>query len=340
MRRRRQLTRRYRRCLGIGPERCDLQAEIVRKEAGEDWVAQWLRFSSEPGERVPGLLVRPAGARKPLPLILVLPGGHRTKDLAIFGHEQWPLPFAVESPHHRFPVEKLGNHEPLPLTRLLSHGFALMSIDCRVFGARAGPRPDSVADRAAFTAASHTQYHWLMRRALIDGRSVAAMEVWDVIRTLDYLETRDDIDPKRVGVMGWSMGGNLAWQTAIAEPRIKAVCTGSCLITFEAALEHERDAGWYAWIPGVRRWTSRQELFSLMAPRPLLAFEGDSDFPPEGVQPMLDEAREKYALLEAGDRFRSVWYSGGHGAYLRDPATLEEIGGWFARHLSRGAEVP
>ena len=45
-------------------------------------------------------------------------------------------------------------------------------------------------------------------------------------------------------------------------------------------------------------------------------------------------AREKYALLDAGDRFRWVWYSGGHGAYLRDPATLEEIGGWFARHLS------
>ena len=105
MRRRRQLTRHYRRCLGIGPERCDLQAEIVREEAGENFTAQWLRFSSEPGERVPGLLVRPAGVRKPLPVILALPGGHRTKDLAIFGHEAWPLPFAVESPHHRFPVD-------------------------------------------------------------------------------------------------------------------------------------------------------------------------------------------------------------------------------------------
>ena len=41
-----------------------------------------------------------------------------------------------------------------------------------------------------------------------------------------------------------------------------------------------------------------------MAPRPLLAFEGDRDFPREGVQPMLDEARGKYALLDAADRFR------------------------------------
>ena len=112
----------------------------------------------------------------------------------------------------------MGNYEPLPphevaRSRVRPHEHRRPRVR-----ARAGPRPDSAADRAAFTAASHAQYHWLMRRALIDGRSVAAMEVWDVIRTLDYLETRDDIDSERVGVMGWSMGGNLAWQTAIVEP--------------------------------------------------------------------------------------------------------------------------
>ena len=53
MRRRRQLTRRYRQCLGIGPERCDLQAEILREAAGEDFVAQWLRFTSEPASASP-----------------------------------------------------------------------------------------------------------------------------------------------------------------------------------------------------------------------------------------------------------------------------------------------
>ena len=173
-----------------------------------------------------------------------------------------------------------------------------------------------------------------MRRAVIDGRSVAGMEIWDVIRTLDYLETRDDIDSKRMGVMGWSMGGNLAWQTAIVEPRLRAVCIGSCLITFEAALKYGRDKGWYAWIPGIRRWTSRQELFSLMAPTPLLAFEGDRDFPRDAVQPMVDEARAKYDLLNAGHHFRLVCYSGGHGAYLRNPATLDEIGDWFLHQLS------
>ena len=159
LKRQRELKRIYSQCLGILPERCNLQVEIGQEVAMDDFEAQWVRFSSEADERVPGLLVKPASAKGRLPVILVLPGGHRTKDLAIFGHEQWPLPFAIESPHHRFPVEKLGNYEPLPLKRLLSQGFALMSIDLRVFGARAGPRPDSAVDRAAFTAASHAESH-------------------------------------------------------------------------------------------------------------------------------------------------------------------------------------
>jgi dienelactone hydrolase len=334
LKRREELQAIYVHCIGGFPDRCDLAVEVTDQQATEQFEAQWLRFSSETGERVPGLFVKPRDREGPFPVIVALPGGHRTKDLTIFGHEQWPLPFQIESPHHRFPVEKLGNNEPLPYTHFLDHGFALMSIDARVFGARATERPDSSIDRGAFTAASWQQYHLLMRRALTEGRSAAAMEVWDIIRTIDYLATRNDVDADRIGCMGFSMGGNLSWMAGIIEPRIKAACTVSCLITFDAALEHGRDGGWYAWIPGIGKHTARQELFSMMAPRPLISFEGDDDFPPEARQPMIDEARTKYELFGAADKFRSVVYDGGHGACLRNKATLKEIGRWFQQHLA------
>ena len=333
LKRRKELQEVYIRCMGGFPPRCNLAVDVVRQVTTKQFEAQWLRFSSEESERVPGLFVKPRRVRGPLPVILALPGGHRTKDLMLFGHEQWPLPFEIESPHHRFPVEKLGNYEPLPLTFLLDHGFALMSIDARVFGARANDRPDNTADRGAFTAASWSQYHRLMRRAVLEGRSAAAMEVWDIIRAIDYLETRDDVDTSRIGCLGSSMGGNLSWMTAIIEPRISAVCTVSCLTTFEAALKYGRDGGWYAWIPGIARHATRQELLSMMAPCPLLCWEGDEDFPAEARQPMVDEARAKYDLLGVPEKFRSIVFHGEHGACLRDPATLAEIGHWFARHL-------
>lgn len=53
----------------------------------------------------------------------------------------------------------------------------------------------------------------------------------------------------------------------------------------------------------------------------------------EGVQPMVEAARGKYDLLNAGHHFRWVCYPGGHAAYLRNPATLDEIGDWFANLL-------
>ena len=320
-------------CLGGFPQRVDLEPEIVREAATGEFVAQWVRFQSEPGERVPGLFVKPVDAQGPLPVIVALPGGHRTKDLTVFGHEEWPLPFEIEAPGHRFPVEKLGNYEPLPYTLLLDHGFALMSIDWRVFGARAGDRPDSAADRAAFVRASHEEYGWLMRRALVDGRSAAGLEIWDVIRTLDYLSTRDDVDSERIGCMGFSMGGGMSWQTAIIEPRVGAVCTVSCLVTYDAALKHRRDSGWHTWIPNIRKYTSRQELFSIMAPRPLLIYEGDADMPGEGRDQMIEAVRARYGLLGAHAALEVNVYEGGHGACLRDPATFHRIGVWFREKL-------
>ncbi len=334
LKRRDELQAIYIRCMGGFPDRCDQAPEILRREKTDRFEAQWLRFSSERDERVPGLFVKPRDRNGPFPVILALPGGHRTKDLTIFGHDQWPLPFEIESPHHRFPVEHLGNHEPLAYTHFLDHGFALLSIDARVFGARAADRPDSCVDRAAFTAASWAQYHLLMRRALSEGRSAAAMEVWDIIRAIDYLATRDDVDDGRIGCMGFSMGGNLSWMTGIIEPRIKAVCVASCLVTFEAAVKYGRDGGWYAWIPGIGKHTTREELFSMIAPRPLLSFEGDEDFPSEAREPMINEARAKYELLGAAENFQSVIYCGGHGACLRDESTLKEIGHWFERQLA------
>jgi len=324
----------YIRCMGGFPERRDLEPEVVREETTDEFVAQWLRYTSEPGERVPGLLVRPRRAQGRLPVIIVVPGGHRTKDFAVFGHEEWPLPFEIESPHHRFPTKRIGNPEPLPFTLLLKHGFAIMSTDARTFGARAGWRPEREKDLAGeFTKASWAEMQILMHRAIVDGRSVAGMETWDIIRGIDYLETLDDIDTGRIGCTGWSMGGNLAWMTAITEPRIKAVCTVSCMITYDAALKYGRDKAPYGWIPGIRKHTSRQELLSMLAPRPLLVFEGDDDMPVEGRQPMVEEARSKYELLGAADGFRLEMYHGGHAACLREQTTYDQIGRWFQNWL-------
>ena len=60
---------------------------------------------------------------------------------------------------------------------------------------------------------------------------------------------------------------------------------------------------------------------------------GDNDMPAEGMKPMIDEARSKYELLGAADRFRLEMYSGGHAACLRQESTYDQIGQWFQQWL-------
>ena len=71
-----------------------------------------------------------------------------------------------------------------------------------------------------------------------------------------------------------------------------------------------------------------------VAPCPMLIFEGDSDFPSEGVDPMIAEAKAKYELLDAIDHLKVVRYSGCHGQFLRDETKLTQIARWFHHHMA------
>ena len=54
------------------------------------------------------------------------------------------------------------------------------------------------------------------------GYTPAGVEVWNAIRALDYLETRPEVDVRRIGVTGISGGGAMTWYTAAVDERISA----------------------------------------------------------------------------------------------------------------------
>src|SRR5204862_7062788 len=64
--------------------------------------------------------------------------------------------------------------------------------------------------------------------------------VWDVVRLIAYLETRDDVDPKRVGVIGISKGGMETYLAAAADTRIAAAVPCISVQSFRWALDNNR----------------------------------------------------------------------------------------------------
>lgn len=99
--------------------------------------------------------------------------------------------------------------------------------------------------------------------------------IWDLQRVVDYLLTRPDVDPARIGIIGHSLGGKMALYGAAFEPRIKAVVSSEPGISLK--FSNYQDF-WYFGkaIEKLPREADQHELVALMSPRPFLLIAGES----------------------------------------------------------------
>ncbi len=292
-------------------------------------------FAAEVGQRVPGVLLKPAGATGRLPVVVLLHGTGGKKE------------------------------DELPLMRtLVAHGFMAVAIDGRYHGERATPGKNGAASYEdallrAFRAPAEPHEHPFFFDS-----------AWDVMRLVDWLETRDDADAKRIGLYGVSKGGIEAYLTAAADPRIAAVVPCIAVESFRWALDHDawpertgtvayafnaaaKDAGvaqpdaafarkFYDQVsPGIYGPYDGPAMVSLIAPRPLLAINGELDprTPPAGLKECLDAAQTAYHSAGADDHFRSLIEK--NTAHKVTPEAEREAVDWFVRWLKpEAATVP
>ena len=142
------------------------------------------------------------------------------------------------------------------------------------------------------------------------------------MRLIDYLETRDDVDPNRIGVIGISKGGMETYLVAAADPRIAVAIPCISVQGFRWALENN---AWQArvgtiqpaveeaaqssratlnaqfvrtfydrLVPGIYSEFDGPAMLPLIAPRPLMVINGDSDSltPLPGVMLAVNSASE------------------------------------------------
>src|SRR5581483_3031595 len=112
--------------------------------------------------------------------------------------------------------------------------------------------------------------------ALLLGQTMIGWRVWDVMRAIDWIETRPELDAKRVGCMGISGGGTCTTFSAALEPRIKAAMVSGYINTFQASvmsISHCIDN----YVPGILNWAEQYDVAGLIAPRPLFVESGEND---------------------------------------------------------------
>ncbi len=170
------------------------------------------------------------------------------------------------------------------------------------------------------------------------GYTPAGTEVWNAMRALDYLQSRPDVDPERLGVTGLSGGGVISWCLGAADERVKCivpVCQTGTIehIVVDRATDGHCDCAF--WINYHRFCTP--DIGALIAPRPLLVAAGTEDvlWRPYGFRDAVHRIHHQYNSLGAADSVRLVEDLTPHGY---TPKLRQAIFSWFEKHL-KGVET-
>lgn len=266
------------------PARTPLHATIVGKlqypregevdasgDEGVEFIVERLHFQPVPGLYVGANFYVPAKAEDPLPAVLYVCGHASGLENGV----------------------RMGNktsyqHHGAWFAR---HGYACLIID--------------TIQRGEFDGIHHGTYRhdmwWWNNR----GYTPAGVEAWTGIRAVDYLQSRPEVDPERIGITGRSGGGVYSWWVAALDQRIGAAVPVAGITTLrnhvvDGCVEGHCDC---MYMVNTYRW-DYPLVAALVAPRPLLISNSDKDriFPLDGVVELHSKVRKIYQLYDAADR--------------------------------------
>lgn len=205
---------------------------------------------------------------------------------------------------------------------LAQKGFVAVAIDGRYRGERQnGKSLEAAMAESLRTGKGHP---WLIDTA------------YDVLRVVDYLQTRDDVDPNRIGMTGISEGGILTWMCSSIDDRIKVAAPIIGVTCFAEALDQAEGPelqarvklfqpalsefaksqnqpdingrvlklAWERLIPGALDRFDGPSLVPEIAPRPLLILNHEKDeiIPVGGARKVYEATEKRYKQLNAADR--------------------------------------
>jgi hypothetical protein len=171
--------------------------------------------------------------------------------------------------------------------------------------------------------------------------SLMGERTWDCIRAVDYAARRPDVDVKRMGVCGLSLGGETTMYVAALDERLKVVDSSGWLTT----VENMRNGHCTCYdFPGLAEHFDFADIFGCIAPRPLVCEIGARESAPGGfplsiARPAFAEIRTVYRLFGAEDAVRLSEHPGGHVFVGFDfwPIVRERLGRPWPFASARGA---
>lgn len=298
----------FTRQLGGFPERTPLEAQTVGTLEGDGYRIEKVIFASRPRHHVTATLYLP-DAKPPYPAVLVACGHSRTAKASDYNQKMCIL--------------------------LARNGLAAFCYD----PIGQGERSQIIDDAGKPLHNGTTTEHFLVGvGSILVGRNTAGYRVWDGMRAIDYLASRNDIDASRIGCTGCSGGGTETSYLMALDERIACAAPACYITTFERLLDTIGPQDAEQNIFGQIAFGMDQPDYLIMrAPRPTLICATTSDFfDIHGTWDAFRQASRIYGRLSAASHMALIEADGKHGI---GQLGREAMVAWMRRWLS-GIDAP
>ena len=279
-------------------------ARLIRREQHEGYALERLVLDLNGQEPVPAILLIPDRLKKPAPGLLYI---HWHGGMYDLGKEQ--LLAGVEAQPAYAPV-------------CAEKGIVTLAIDSWCFGERKHVKTGRQGEEDAF------------KRMLWQGQVLWGMMMFDELRALDYLASRAEVNPARLGALGMSMGATKAWWLAALDSRVRLCLDVCCLTDFEELMriENLKGHGIYYYVPSLLKHFQSSAINELIVPRPRLSVNGRMDLltPPAGVEKIRDHLLTLYRRFGREEDCRIDLFDCAHTEL---PEMRQLLLTWMDRHL-------
>ncbi len=315
------------------------EAEVVEQIEFDDYIREKVIFSTSEYFRVPAYVHIPKGLTGRAPAIVDL---HSHGGMFLYGKEKV---IDMQPNDQRMADYHIVNYEGRPTTtELVRRGYVVITTDAFMFGERRVMMDEDLSygwDRSAYSEEDinylngrcRTKANTLVKSLIYTGMTWPGIVSWDDMRTVDYLITRPEVDPDRIGCIGVSFGGWRSLFLAGLDERISAACVSGFMSTVKPMLRNHIDThSWVHFVPGLHRYLDIPDVASMMAPKPLLVQQCRRDglFPPEGMKESVEKIASVYQKAGVAGQFEGRFYDINH---ILSVEMQNEAFDWFDQHL-------
>jgi dienelactone hydrolase len=274
---------RLRQCYGPIPEKTPLNARVTAVHEREDYRIENVIYESRPGFPVTANLFVPTGRKGPMPGVLT-PVGH--------------------SDSGKISSQSIAQ-------ALVRQGYIALAFDPIGQGERLQYVDGQFKPKFGIGTSEHTFSG--VRMPLV-GENLPSWFTWDCVRSLDYLLSRPEIDPRHIGMTGSSGGGNQTMQMCGFDSRLTMAAPSCMVSSLRRHIENEHSQDPEQWQWGLlARGLDHSDFIAAMAPRPVLLIETEGDyFDVRGFEEACARLRRLYTLLGAEQNFSFFLGTGPH----------------------------